>query len=80
MGFLRKRDNGSDARQVIPTDPREELLPKIHDLGREVKSFSSALASMEKHLKEVPNASDYRLLASEISRLQTELERMEAKH
>lgn len=80
MGFLRKRDSGNDGRQVIPPDPREELLPKINNLGREVKSFSSALASIEKNLKEVPNASDYRLLASEVSRLQAELERMEAKH
>jgi hypothetical protein len=57
-----------------------ELLPKINDLGNEVKNFNSELVKLEKNLKEMPNTSDYRLLASEISRLQTDLERMEAKH
>ena len=81
MGFLtRKRDGDIKIKSTPPMDPKKEILPKIHDLGKEVKSFSSALDRVEKNLKEMPNASDYRLLASEVSRLQTELERMEAKH
>jgi hypothetical protein len=80
LGFLtRKREGDVGVGKPVP-DPKKELLPKIDDLGNEVKGFSSTLVRLEKDLKEMPNASDYRLLASEVSRLQTELERMEAKH
>ena len=81
MGFLtRKRDLDMGAGKTAPRDPERELLPKINDLGNEVRGFNSALTKLEKNLKDMPNASDYRLLASEVSRLHAELERMEAKH
>ena len=81
MGFLtRKRDGNIKVKSTVPKDGKKELLPKINDLGKEVKDFSTTLDRLEKNLREMPNASDYRLLASEVSRLQTELERMEAKH
>jgi hypothetical protein len=80
LGFLRKKEGDVGIRRAAPPDPKKELMPRIDDLGKEVKSFSSTLVKLEKNLKEMPNTSDYRLLASEVSRLQTELERMEAKH
>jgi hypothetical protein len=55
-------------------------MPKLSDLDGKIRNMTANLERLDKAIGQMPNASDFRLLASEIARLQDELERMEAKH
>ncbi len=81
MGFLsRKRDDRIGPQVVERHDPSKEIKPKLNDLDARMQRLTTNLDRIEKSISQMPNASDYRLLASEVARLQEELERMEGKH
>ena len=80
MGFLsRKREEGFEPPTASRRDMHGDLLPRIRDLDAQIKQLTSHLDQLEKTLKQLPDSGDFRLLASEIARLQGELERMEGK-
>ncbi len=56
------------------------LAPKFKELYAKLDKLDSRLDKLEKKVNDVPNASDFRLLASELGRLEGEMERMESKH
>lgn len=66
--------------ESVQRDPRADIMPKVSDLDAQLKGLASHLEQLDKSLKQLPNQSDFRLLASEIGRLEGELERMEGKH
>ncbi len=81
MGFLsRKHDESIQRSEPAQRDLRPDIMPKVADLNERLRRLSSHLDQLEKTLKQLPNQSDFRLLASEIGRLEGELERMEGKH
>ncbi len=81
MGFLsRKREDGVEPSKSMERDPCADIMPKVSDLDAQLKRLASHLEQLERTLKQLPNQSDFRLLASEIGRLEGELERMEGKH
>ncbi len=81
MGFLsRKKEEKAEPAHEEHNDVAVNLAPKLRDLGLQTKQLASQLDKLEKMVKQMPNASDYRLLASEMARLQDEFQRMEEKH
>jgi len=53
---------------------------RLDEMEDGIRKLSSQLEAFGKTLKEMPNASDFRLLASEVARLEGELERLESKN
>lgn len=81
MGFLsRKRVENIEPPTATLGNIMDDIAPKLNDLDGRIERLASQLEDVEKTLKQMPNASDFRLLASEIARLETEIERMEGKH
>jgi len=56
------------------------MTSRLSDLDQQVKGLASRLDAMDGFLKKMPNASDFRLVASDIARVEGDLERIEQKN
>ncbi len=79
MGLLsRSRVDGK-----APTSGSRDISDLVVRLGRleeEVRGLATRLDAMDEHLKRMPNASDFRLIASDIARVEGDMQRIEQKH
>jgi len=57
-----------------------DMTARLSELDQQVRSLASRLDAMDDFLKKMPNASDFRLVASDIARVAGDLERIEQKN
>jgi chromosome segregation ATPase len=80
LGFLsRKKIEKVEVAAIDARDDAEDLAPRLDELQKQIGRLATQLEKVERLLREKADASDYRLLASEIARLEDEVSRGEAK-
>lgn len=80
MGFLSRKKAESVEAAEEGQDIMSGFSRRLDELEDGIRKLSSQLDGFDKRIKGMPNASDFRLLASEVARLEAELERMESKN
>lgn len=80
MGLLshnrvERSDPAPDVRQGV-----SDLAGRLAHLEEQVRGLASRFDTMDDFVKKIPNASDFRLVASDIARVESDLERIEQKN
>jgi DNA repair exonuclease SbcCD ATPase subunit len=81
LGFLsRDRRTEDETPSLTRKDIVDEVSPRIGELSSKMNDLALRLEKVERAIQDMPNRSDFRLLASEIGRLESELERLDDKN
>lgn len=80
MGFLSRKRVESVTAAEESADMMGDFSRRLDKMEEGIRRLSSQVEAFAKALKEVPNGSDFRLLASEVARLEAELERQDSKN
>ena len=80
MGLLSR--NRVERSDPVPVGSQNfaDMTARLSELDQQVRSLASRLDAMDDFLKKMPNASDFRLVASDIARVAGDLERIEQKN
>jgi len=80
LGLLSRHRQDSVEQSSGGHDASKELALKLEELDGQLKTLATRQESLDKFIQQAPSPSDYKSLASELARLQGELERMDTKH